>query len=207
MDGTLTRTNELIFASFNHVASKYLGKTLVSQEIIRLFGPPEEGGLAELVGEENARAAMDELCEFYSTHHSTMATLHTGIEDVLRFLKENGVRVALFTGKGKRTTTITLEAFNISRYFDLVVSGTDVVNHKPHAEGILKILDALRVGRDEVLMVGDTLSDVKASRMAGVRMAGVVWDSYDRERLLQADTDYVFHNVGEMFEWLRAHIN
>ena len=56
-------------------------------------------------------------------------------------------------------------------------------------------------------MVGDTLSDVRASRMAGVRMAGVVWDSYDRERLLQANTDYVFHNVGDMFEWLRAHIN
>jgi len=42
IDGTLTSTNELIFASFNHVASKYLNKKLTNEEIISLFGPPED---------------------------------------------------------------------------------------------------------------------------------------------------------------------
>jgi len=42
IDGTLTSTNELIFASFNHVATKYLNKKLTNEEIISLFGPPED---------------------------------------------------------------------------------------------------------------------------------------------------------------------
>jgi len=102
VDGTLTHTNELIFASFNHVARKYLGTTLAPSEIIALFGPPEEGGLVKLMGEETASAAMDDLCEFYHKHHHAMAVVHPGIEDLLRFLlflpeRESGQQRLLLT--------------------------------------------------------------------------------------------------------------
>ena len=50
LDGTLARTNDLIFASFNHVSEKYLQKKLSPGEIIALFGPPEDGGLRRLLG-------------------------------------------------------------------------------------------------------------------------------------------------------------
>jgi pyrophosphatase PpaX len=204
MDGTLTNTNELVFASFNHVASKYLGTTMTPREIIGLFGPPEEGCLAKLVGDDRARAAMDDLCAFYTKHHSSMATLHSGIEGVLHFLRTTGIRQAVFTGKGLRTTTITLDAFNIRSYFDLIVSGTDVSNHKPHPEGICKVLSAFNVPAEEALMVGDSLADIRASRSAGVRIASVVWDSYDKEHVIQENPDFIFHTVEEMLEWLRA---
>ncbi|MBI4534821.1 MAG: HAD family hydrolase, partial [Ignavibacteriae bacterium] len=165
----MTQTNELIFASFNHVAQKYLGKTLTPAEIVSLFGPPEEGGLRNLVGAVQADVAMDELCKFYKEHHAEMASLHEGIEDMLRFLKDRRVKLALFTGKGNRTTGISLEALNIGHYFDLVVSGTDVVNHKPHSEGIEKVITTFRCDPLQVLMVGDSPADVKASRGAGVK--------------------------------------
>jgi HAD superfamily hydrolase (TIGR01509 family) len=207
MDGTLTRTNELIFESFNHVAEKYTGKRLTPPEIIALFGPPEEGGLAKVVGAEAADRAMDDLCVYYRIHHGRLAALHPGIEDILQFLKGRGVKLAIFTGKGKRTAEITLQELKIARYFDLVVSGSDVVNHKPHHEGITKVIESLSINPDNVLMVGDAVSDVKASRGARVKVAAVVWDSYDRERVLQAEADYVFHSVNEMFEWFKAHIN
>jgi len=204
MDGTLTRTNELIFASFNHVASKYLGTTMTPREIIGLFGPPEEGGVAKLVGDDRAHAAMDDLCAFYKKNHSSMATLHPGIEEVLRFLRASGIRQAVFTGKGRRTTTITLEAFNIRSYFDLIVSGTDVSNHKPHPEGIYMVLSAFGIPAEETLMVGDSLADIRASRDAGVRIASVVWDSYDKERVMKENPDILFHTAEEMLRWLRA---
>lgn len=205
IDGTLTRTNELIFASFNHVADKYLGKTLTRPEIIALFGPPEEGGLAKLLGEREAVTAMEDLCSFYDDHHDEMASLHSGIEELLSFLKSQGVKLAIFTGKGKRTTEITLRALNIAHYFDLIVCGTDVLHHKPHPEGIQKVISEFNLDPSEVLMVGDALSDVKASRSAGVRVAAAVWDSYDRERLLHAGADFVFHDPIEMLTWFREH--
>lgn len=205
MDGTLTRTNELIFASFNHVSQKYLGQTLSPKEIIEYFGPPEEGALERLLGAERVEPAMTDLCEFYKSNHGAMAQLHDGIGELLQLLKRRGTSLAVFTGKGRRTAEITLEEFGIADFFDCLVSGNDVVQHKPHHEGIELIMNQLAVTPADVLMVGDSLSDVKASRGAGVKMAAVLWDSYDAERVLGAQTDFVFHHVGEMREWFRLH--
>ena len=207
MDGTLTQTNQLIFASFNHITQKYLGKTFAPREIISWFGPPEEGALERLLGADRVGMAMDELCEFYRTNHAEMAFLHPGIQEVLQLLKERGTRLAVFTGKGRRTARITLDEFKLSHFFDYVVSGNDVVNHKPHPEGIQKVIRHFSLSPSDVLMVGDSLSDVNASRGASVKIAAVVWDSYDKERMLIAETDFVFHNVGEMLDWFRLHTN
>jgi len=207
IDGTLTRTNDLIFESFNHVSEKFVGKRMSHQEIVALFGPPEEGGLARVVPSDDVDEAMDELCRFYRDHHEDLAALHPGVEDILRYLKSHRVKLAIFTGKGKRTTGITLDALNISSYFDLIVSGSDVVNHKPHHEGIAKVLDHFSLLPDTVLMVGDSAGDVKASRAAGVKVAAVVWDSYDRESVLRANADFVFYSVDELYDWLKRNIN
>jgi pyrophosphatase PpaX len=207
MDGTLTQTNELIFASFNHVAQKHLGKTFSPEEIIAMFGPPETGAVKNLFGETVIGTAMEELIAYYREHHPRLARLHRGIDDVLRYLQDQGVRLALFTGKGIRTTTITLEAFGLTSFFPLVVSGDDVQNHKPHPEGIQRVLDRYQLRREQVLMVGDSMADVGASRAAGVAMAAVLWDSYDKERVLGAGADLVFHHVDEMMAWFRHHLN
>ena len=207
IDGTLARTNELIFESFNHVSEKYTGKRMTRQEIVALFGPPEEGGLAKVVGAGQVDEAMDDLCNFYQSHHRGMAALHPGISDLLRYLKSRGVKLAVFTGKGKRTSDITLRELDIAQYFDLIVSGSDVVNHKPHHEGITRVMEHFSLPPEGVLMVGDAPGDVKASRAAGVKVAAVVWDSYDRDRVLNAGADYVFHSVAEMFDWFRNRID
>jgi phosphoglycolate phosphatase-like HAD superfamily hydrolase len=52
-------------------------------------------------------------------------------------------------------------------------------------------------------MVGDAVSDIRASRSAGVRAAAVLWDSVDRTRVLDAGADLVFHTVAEMHTWFR----
>jgi phosphoglycolate phosphatase-like HAD superfamily hydrolase len=124
--------------------------------------------------------------------------------ELLQWLKARGVHLALFTGKGIHTTNITMEQFGISPFFDCVVTGNDVVNHKPSAEGINKILRHFGLKADEALMVGDSPGDAIASREAGVPIAAVLWDSYTKEKVLALHTDHVFHNVAEFSEWLRG---
>jgi phosphoglycolate phosphatase-like HAD superfamily hydrolase len=102
---------------------------------------------------------------------------------------------------------ITLNALRIAKYFDMVVSGNDVVNHKPHPEGILKVLEAFGLEPAQVLMVGDSLTDIRASRAAGVRIASVLWDSYEPERVRQANGEVVFDRVEEMLAWFRSQVN
>lgn len=205
IDGTIARSNDLIFASFNHVASKYLGKQLTQQEVLNLFGPPEEGGLMRILETSQVSSAMDDLCAFYGQNHERMASLHPGIAAILHFLKDRHVHLAVFTGKGRRTTTMTLEGLGVHSLFGKIVTGSDVHRHKPSPEGILNIIDHFNLKAEEVLMVGDSVSDVRAARDAGVSVASVLWDAHDRAAVLKEQGDFVFHTVDALAAWLQSY--
>lgn len=204
LDGTLTRTNELIFATFNYVAQKYMGMTYSAKEITGMFGPPEDIAIERLVGKEKIGEAMDDFYAYYEAHHPRLAEMYDGIREMLEYLKSRGVILAIFTGKGKRSTIISLDLIGIKDLFDIIISGSDVVNHKPSSEGIRKVIKKFGLEPEEVLMVGDSVSDVKAAKEAGVEIAAVLWDSYGKENVMRMNTDYQFHSVKEFFGWVKS---
>lgn len=207
MDGTLTQTNQLIFDSFNYIAQKYAGRTYSIPEITAMFGPPEEEALLAIVRPEQIDSVMKDYLSFYRTNHNQLARIYPGMENILRSIKERKKKLALFTGKGSPTATITLQEFSIEKYFEYVVTGNDVVKRKPSSEGLFKIMKHFALQPEEILMVGDSVDDVKAAHEAGVKIAAVVWDSYSKEKVLQMKTDLVFNDTKEFQDWLNAQSN
>jgi HAD superfamily hydrolase (TIGR01509 family) len=206
MDGTLTETGRLIFDSFNHIAERYQQRRYKEDEIIKMFGPPEEVALLNIVGEEKIDEAMDEYLRYYRAHHAELARLHPGMKEILDLVRSRRCKLAIFTGKGAHTTRITLGELGVADYFDYIVTGNDVTNHKPSSEGIQKILRHFALSPEEALMVGDAVSDVKAAHAANVKIGVVVWDSYAKERVLAMQTDYVFRTVDELKQWLEENL-
>jgi phosphoglycolate phosphatase-like HAD superfamily hydrolase len=98
VDGTLTATGRLIFDSFNHIAERYKQRQYKDEEIIKMFGPPEEDALLSIVDEQQIDEAMAEYLEFYRHHHAELAHLHSGIKEVLEYIKSRGCKLAIFTG-------------------------------------------------------------------------------------------------------------
>ncbi len=206
VDGTLTATGRLIFDSFNHIAERYKGRRFSEAEIIKMFGPPEEIALLSIVSESQAEEAMTEYLKFYRSHHGELAHLHPGMREVLEYVKLRGLKLAIFTGKGTSTTRISLEELKIDGFFDYIVTGNDVLEHKPSPEGILKILKHFNFAPDEVLMIGDGVSDVRAAHDAGVRVGAVLWDGYAGDKVKSMPSDYTFHSVEELQHWLKANL-
>lgn len=204
IDGTMTSTNELIFASFNHIMGKYLNKTLTNSEIISLFGPPEDVILEECTGLNYPDARRD-YYDFYSQNHG-MADLYPGIFEILTFIKSQKIPLSIFTGKGREAAIITLKKLNIYDFFDLIITGDDVKEHKPSPEGILKFVNKYNLNPEKVLMIGDSPSDIKAARDAGVKVASVLWDSYSKDKVLEMKSDYVFRTVSELGAFFKGNL-
>ncbi|MFC2102930.1 HAD family hydrolase [Bacteroidota bacterium] len=200
IDGTLTSTNQLIFKSFNHIAEKYLGKTFTDDEIISLFGPTEDVILKEWCGKKFEAAKLDYYNYYRINHH--LADLYPGILDLLQQLKERNILLSIFTGKGRQASLITLEELKIINFFDLIVTGDDVNNHKPSSEGIIKFLNKYNLNPGEVIMVGDSVSDVKASKKAGIQIASALWDAYAAEEVKTLGSDYYFKTVKELSDFI-----
>lgn len=205
IDGTLTSTNELIFATFNHIAQKYENKTYTDEEIIAMFGPPEDVILKEKFNGDKYENVYQDYYNFYRENHPRMADLYPGIVDILSTLKSKKIITAIFTGKGRKTTQITLEILGIKSYFDMIITGDDVTAHKPSPEGILRFLDKFKLSKNEVLMVGDSISDIISAREAGVEIASVVWDSYAKEKVIKMNPLH-FENVNSFRDWIEKHI-
>ena len=196
IDGTLTSTNQLIFDSFNHINEKYLGKTLTPEEIISLFGPTEEEIIVELFG-ENAEKAISDYFIYYKDNHN-IASLHEGIDALLNFIINNGGGIAAFTGKGRRSAEITLGELGIFDKVEFLISVDDVTKKKPSGEGIFKILDYFNIDPEKALMIGDSISDIKAAREAGVDVASVIWDCYSIDIVTQMNGNNLFSSVKEL---------
>ncbi len=196
IDGTLTFTNRLIFDSFNHVTNKYLNKIFSDEEIIKLFGPTEDVILKQLC-KGNYEAARKDYYKYYQENHF-IAQLYDGIRELIIDLKKDNLLLSIFTGKGRTSSLITLDELGITDFFDLIVTGDDVENHKPSPEGINKFLEKFNLNPAEVLMIGDAPSDIIASKEAGVEIASVVWDSYSENEVRKLNSKNIFHTVNEL---------
>jgi len=196
VDGTLTFTNQLIFDSFNHITNKYLNKTFSDDEIIQLFGPTEDVILKQLCKNEYDNARRD-YYKYYKDNHS-IAQLYNGIKDLIVDIHSIGIKLSIFTGKGRTSALITLDETDLTKYFDLIISGDDVNNHKPDPEGIIRFIQMYNLKPQNVLMIGDAPSDIIAANNAGVEIASVVWDSYAEDEVKKLNSKNVFHSVDEL---------
>ena len=204
IDGTLTSTNDLIFASFNHISGKYLNKKFTNEEIIDLFGPTEDVIIKDWTGDEYESARKD-YYDFYSDNHH-LADLYPGIKELLELIKSRNILLSIYTGKGRTAAEITLKKLDIFYYFDLIITGDDIKEHKPSAEGILKFVEKFNLHKENVLMIGDAPADIKAARSAGVEVASVIWDSYAKNEVLTFNSDYIFYTVDELTNFISANI-
>lgn len=200
VDGTLTFTNQLIFDSFNHITKKYLGKSYTDEEIIALFGPTEDVILKEMCKDEYENARKDYYA-YYKDNHD-IARLYEGIKELIVDIYNAGILLSIFTGKGRTSALITLDELGLTDYFDMIVSGDDVENHKPSPEGILMFLNKHNLNPKDVLMIGDAPSDIIAARQCGVEIASVVWDSYAEDEVKKLNSTTVFHSVAELRDFI-----
>ncbi len=205
IDGTLASTHDLIFESFNHVIKKYYNKRLTTEEIVALFGPTEDVILKEWM-KDNYEKARKDYYDFYESQHEEMANIFPGLEEIIKLIKSKKIPLGIFTGKGRDTSIITLKAIKLHDYFDLIVTGDDVKEHKPAPEGIKKFLNAFNLRPEKVLMVGDTNTDVIASRNAGIRCALVLWDEFSRSKYSNAEADFIFYSVEEFQKFIEENI-
>lgn len=205
IDGTIVSTIQLIYDSMNFVADKYSGRIYTPEELTDMFGPTEEFILKNLFGKEFKKAEEDYF-RFYSENHSKYVTVFPQIKEIITDLKKKNIHLAIFTGKGRRSTLITLDKTGFNGMFEYIITGDDVVNHKPDSEGILKILDYFKVSKNRTLMIGDSDQDVIAAKSAGIKVMSVLWDSFSIEKIKKLNPDFLCDDTGSLKFFLQKNL-
>lgn len=200
LDGTLGDTLPMCIRAFREALEPMIGRTLPDAEIIATFGPSEEGTIAALLADGHERG-VDAYLERYTSLHPSCPDPFDGVRELLGELRAAGRFVGLVTGKGPRSTAVTLRQYGMHDAFDAVETGDPRGPIK--AECMRKILQEHGLDPHETAYVGDSPSDVTASHACGLLAIGAAWASTtDAEALRAAGADRVFTTVAELRAFL-----
>lgn len=102
-------------------------------------------------------------------------------EDLLAELRRRVLRLALATSAAEADLALMMESAgtDLRRFFDAVVTKSDVKHSKPEPDVILSALEKLELSAAQCAMVGDTPFDATAARRAGVVTLGVASSGLD----------------------------
>ena len=174
-DGTLANTLPVCDYAFQSVFKEFDNKELSSGEVRAMFGPSEVGIIKENLLHENKERAIELFYEKYSEKHSELVAANQEIHDLLMELKKKGLKLGIVTGKAKRSLDISMKALRMEELFDVIITGDDVVQPKPHPEGLRKALAQLGVKIMRRCLWAIAMLTFKREIDADVYTVGVHW--------------------------------
>lgn len=108
--------------------------------------------------------------DLYSDNTSKRSRLYPGVREGLDYLHGSGYRLGCVTNKAARFTEPLLQTLGIYDHFAIVISGDTLPEKKPHPMPLLHAAEFFGVEPAHALMIGDSVSDVKAARAAGFQI-------------------------------------
>ena len=134
----------------------------------------------------------------YNVSENKLSNAYDGIVELLTFLKDNGIKVAINTNKNQNQTENIMKGVFNSSLIDMVVGFSDEHPAKPEPYGALIIAKRLGFDPSEIVYVGDSHVDVQTAKNAGMISIGVSWGYRSREVLEAEKPDYIADNADQL---------
>ncbi len=157
----------------------------------------------DLNGEPDAALfakAMPIFDELYAVNNSQRSNLYPGVEEALQQFQQSGdYKLACVTNKAARFTLPILQDLGIRDYFEMVVCGDTLEKKKPDPLPLLYSAEQMGVKPEDSLMLGDSMSDVKAARAAGFAIVCMSYGYNHGEDIRDYNPDAVIDKMTEFF--------
>ena len=130
-----------------------------------------------------------------------------GVIETLDKLKAAGHPMAVCTNKPFEATKALCDQLDLTKYFDSIVGGDTCATKKPEPEMLYKCMEEMGSTKDNTIMLGDSLNDVKVCRNAGIPV-GVVSFGYSRGvPVPELGTDDVIDHFSDLMDLVQKYGN
>jgi len=198
LDGTITDPKVGITKSVAH-ALKYYGIEVEDlNSLCKFIGPPLKHSFMEYYGfsHEKAEEAIQKYREYFAVKGLYENVVYDGMEDLLKYLRDNGVTLMVATSKPAVFAVKILEHFDLLKYFSFV-SGSELNGERSaKAEVIKYALEQNHIeDKSRVIMIGDREHDIIGAKEAGIASIGVLFGYGSRDELEKAGADLIAETV------------
>lgn len=141
--------------------------------------------------------------DVFSKHCLYRLHSYDGIPKLLDFVRERGMKTAVVSNKPHVQAVDTVEAVFGKGFFDEIIGEQEGIPKKPDPTGALTAAKRLGAEPGECLYFGDTNTDMKTGKNAGMTTVGVLWGFRSREELEEFSPDYLIEKPENMIEILK----
>ncbi|MGN1138226.1 MAG: HAD-IA family hydrolase [Ruminococcus sp.] len=173
LDGTIAESGLGVRVSLENTLKDLGVEGIDLSDYTKYIGPPLLDTLRNLCN------VPEELCdkgyELYKLHYSkegrAMNKPYEGIEEVLKKLKKEDVKIAVCSSKLEETAVQVMKDINLYEYFDEICGSNRESTRKDKKDLIPYAVEKLGGSKEDfnnAVMIGDTWYDAKGSKECGV---------------------------------------
>lgn len=202
LDGTLTDSGEGIMHCAELTLAHYALPVPSRTELRSIVGPPLKDSFRKYGIPESE---LNKAVEFYRKHYLAVGQFenfpYPGIEQVLAKLKEDGHKLYVATSKPEAMAQNILRHFQLDGYFEIICGAVSDENRSTK-EAVIEHLLTLLPDKEALVMVGDTIYDVKGAAFHGIHTVAVSW-GYGIVADMEAAGAKIADSMDALYELLR----
>lgn len=142
--------------------------------------------------------------EIFAEHCLYRMHAYDGIPELLSYIKRHGMKIAVVSNKPHAQAVDTVEHVFGKGYFDAIIGEREGIPKKPDPTGALTAAKELGAEPEECLYFGDTNTDMKTGKNAGMTTVGVLWGFRSRKELEEFSPDYLIEKPEDMIQILQG---
>ena len=126
-----------------------------------------------------------------------------GAEGIVEDLSSNGLKIGLVTSTQRQyleTKMQPLKNAGVDDLFEAIITSDDVKKRKPAPDPLITCAQQLDMKPGNCVYVGDTTTDIKAGKAAGMRTVAVLTGFDEYEALEKEDPDAIIENVQNLLK-------
>jgi|YelNatPaOPRAMG01_1025707.scaffolds.fasta_scaffold09919_1 2,3-diketo-5-methylthio-1-phosphopentane phosphatase len=203
LDGTLIDSFSAIFESFNYTMRKLGLPEYSYEDVLKTIGLPLEDVMTNIRGIEDPKDAVKIFRSNYEHIYLEKTRLLPGVKEVLERFYNDGYVMAVSTNKLGRYSRSILEHLGIAKYFVSVVGIGDGLRNKPYPDTIENIISELKLKKEDVVYIGDSLVDAQTAQSAGISFIGVSTGPVSFAELAKTNADIVVNSLHKLPVYLK----
>jgi HAD superfamily hydrolase (TIGR01549 family) len=205
VDGTLSDTDDY----YAQKIARFLPRSLLrdpvhtARRLVMWIESPGNAllGFADRIGMDDEMVALIDWLNRHRKSPLKKYLIVPGVEEMFKRL--HGLYpMSVVSARDEKSTMRFLTQFDLSRYFEVIVTGLSVPHTKPYPDPILLAAQEMEVRPQDCLMIGDTTVDMRAGKAAGAQTVGVLCGFGEEDELRRLGADLILNSTGDVSQLL-----
>jgi HAD superfamily hydrolase (TIGR01509 family) len=198
LDGTLIEAYEAIYVGLKE-AFQYFGREIFPFSDLKKYLKVDlEATLNQFFSSEEVLKGVPIMRRKYEEVYLDKTHFLDGAKEVLKILHSKGILMGVASNKFGRFSRGALRHLGVSDYFKSVIGAGDVPRNKPFPDMIHAALREMRLPPEEVVFVGDTLTDIDTGKQASVDVYALPTGFHSKMELSQKKPRRILKNLKEL---------